>query len=100
MTVADEIVSAGNRSRLIRMTAACAFSIVALLIGAWLMFKGVQGPFTILTEIKGWKLYMSSLAPGLLFLICGTIVMCLAVMKKLSMKTDHGNGHGFTKFDD
>jgi hypothetical protein len=96
MTVANEIVAAGNKSRLILLSSTCVFSIAALGIGAWLMNNGVEGKFTLFAELKGWTLYMTSLAPGLLFLICGTVAICLAIQKKVSMKTDHGNGQGFT----
>ena len=57
----------------------------------------MKSEFTILAEFKGWKLYLTSLAPGLLFLVAGTLVMSLAVTKKTTMKTDHGNGKGFTE---
>jgi len=97
MTVGESITNAGHKSRIIVLSASCVFSVVALLVAAWLVIKGVTAEFTILAEFKGWKLYLTSLAPGLLFLVAGTIVMSLAVTKRTTMKTDHGNDKGFTE---
>ena len=99
MSVADDLVQSGHRTRSILVWGGCLFSIAALAIACWLIFKGAKGEFSILSEYKGWKLYMTSMAPGLLFLVAGTIVMTAAIRKKVHLHTNHGDGNGHTTVD-
>ena len=96
MSVAENMVISGHKTRTVLIWGACVFSVAALGIACWLMLKGVNGEFTILGEYKGLTLYMTSLAPGLLFLVCGTAVMLCVVWKKVRMHTNHGDDKGET----
>ena len=44
----------------------CAYKLVVM---------GVKGEFTILSEYKGFKLYIFSLSPGIAFLVFGILVI-------------------------
>ncbi len=76
-----------------RQTAVCKlltwlYSIIVTLcirLGFYLIYKGVTGSFEVAFEFKGTKAYFASLAPGLLFLVCGVLLHGFVLSESLDM---------------
>ncbi|MCH7725106.1 MAG: hypothetical protein IH991_01300 [Planctomycetes bacterium] len=88
-TVAERIVRSHHFLRYIHIIGTSIFSIACAVFGFILTLKGATGEFTISTDLKGLKGYASSLAPGLAFVICGTIAICVVACRKKIVMTQH-----------
>lgn len=53
----------------------CFTSLAFLYAGFLLIKDGVTGSWTIVTEFKGWQLYVTSIAPGLLIVLSGASLL-------------------------
>jgi len=55
---------------------------VCILLGFYLVIKGATGGFNIGLDLKGMKAYFASVAPGLLFLIGGVVIVWAEARRK------------------
>jgi hypothetical protein len=53
--------------------------LVCIVLGFYLVLEGATGGFNIGVDLKGVKGYFASLAPGLLFVACGVVVIWAGV---------------------
>ena len=102
MTVADHIVLVHDKVRTRHQWIVIGIATFCTLCAFLLVWKGVKGDFTFITEYKGFKAYFSSLVPGLAFLLCGTLIMCMGIWKKFKVRTQHkDDSHpGMTEAED
>ena len=56
--------------------------LVCILLGFNLVIRGATGGFNIGFDLKGMKAYFASVAPGLLFLIGGVIIVWAGARRK------------------
>jgi hypothetical protein len=52
-----------------------ALSFFFLKEGAGLIYAGAKGDWNILMEFTGWKLYITSVVPGVAVIFCGAAVI-------------------------
>ena len=55
---------------------------VCILLGFYLVIRGATGGFNIGLDLKGIKAYFASVAPGLLFLIGGVVIVWAGARRK------------------
>ena len=53
---------------------------VCIYLGYRLLTIGANQPFDIFSDLKGWRLRIANLAPGLFFAVLGSIVLCSPVI--------------------
>jgi len=56
--------------------------LVCILLGFYLVIRGATGGFNIGLDLKGMKAYFASVAPGLLFLIGGVVIVWAGARRK------------------
>jgi hypothetical protein len=56
--------------------------LVCILLGFYLVIRGATGGFNIGVDLKGIKAYFASLAPGLLFLTGGVVIIWAGARRK------------------
>ena len=72
---------------------ACSIlGLVCIILAFWLVIKGATGEFKIGLEGKGMKAYLGSMAPGLLFLLSGVIIVWVGVKRRFRYVIPVGKG--------
>ena len=54
--------------------------ILCIYLGYRLFTKGVNQPFDIFSDLKGWRFRIANMAPGIFFVVLGSIVLCSPVI--------------------
>jgi uncharacterized protein YgiM (DUF1202 family) len=54
--------------------------ILCIYLGYRLFTKGANQPFDIFSDLKGWRFRIANMAPGVFFVVLGSVVLCSPVI--------------------
>ncbi|MGD8435873.1 MAG: hypothetical protein PVI73_17260, partial [Syntrophobacterales bacterium] len=54
--------------------------ILCIYLGYRLFTKGANQPFDIFSDLKGWRFRIANMAPGVFFVVLGSIILCSPVI--------------------
>ena len=54
--------------------------ILCIYLGYRLFIKGANQPFDIFSDLKGWRFRIANMAPGVFFVVLGSVVLCSPVI--------------------
>lgn len=79
-------MSSKPTGRVLQVIVILCFSVLAYFFlkeGAGLVYAGAKGDWNILLEFTGWKLYITSVVPGVAVVFGGVAIMLWALPKSL-----------------
>ena len=78
-------ISSKLSERILQVITILSFSALAFFFlkeGAGLVYSGAKGDWNILMEFTGWKLYITSVVPGI-FVVFGGVVLALWALPRV-----------------
>jgi len=96
-TVASLIITRGNVYRVVSVAVAALIALGLICLGAYTMLKELDlgvatGDTGIEATVGENTLLVKNLTSGGLLCVCGTIIMCVAVLKKYRARTEAKDG--------